>query len=123
MQCHNLHNRLYFTDTHLTCNDPMSQQPTEKPRSSGAESDIRREATSTDAAVRTRRRRIWIIAGVSFILIIIVWVYRSHAASSARAKARSAMNAPLPVVVKAAEKGDLNIYLNALGAVTPFETV
>jgi multidrug efflux system membrane fusion protein len=33
------------------------------------------------------------------------------------------MNAPLPVLVKAAEKRDLNVYLNALGAVTPLEMV
>jgi multidrug efflux system membrane fusion protein len=33
------------------------------------------------------------------------------------------MNGPLPVVAQPAEKGDLHVYLNGLGAVTPLATV
>src|SRR5579862_6135903 len=101
----------------------MSQQLNEKPRPSRAEPDTPPGAAATGASVRKRRRQIWIIVGTLILLIIAVWAYRSHATSSAQARARNGMNAPLPVVVKAAEKGDLNVYLNALGAVTPLETV
>jgi multidrug efflux system membrane fusion protein len=33
------------------------------------------------------------------------------------------MNGPLPVVAQPAEKGDLNVFLNGLGSVTPYSTV
>jgi multidrug efflux system membrane fusion protein len=102
----------------------MSQQLNEKPPlSSHAAPDIRPKTASTGTPVRKRHRWTWIVVGTLILIIMVAWAYRSHTASSARARSRNGMNAPLPVVVKAAEKGDLNIYLNALGAVTPLETV
>ncbi len=101
----------------------MSQPLTEKPKPSPIEPATQRGAAPTNTAVRKRRPRTWIIAGILILIMVVIWAYRSNTASSTRAGGRGGMNAPLPVVVKAAEKGDLNIYLNALGAVTPLEMV
>jgi multidrug efflux system membrane fusion protein len=82
---------------------------------------------------RRRRRRIGFIA-VAVVVAVIGGIYwKTHTGVDATQRTGGGggrgggrfgmMNGPLPVVAKAAEKADLNVFLNGLGAVTPLATV
>ncbi len=89
----------------------------------------------------SRRLKWWLrpifwIAVIVAVLVFFIWRANHQVDANARpAGARGGGgggggggrfgfgNAPLPVVVRAAVKGDINIYLNGLGTVTPLATV
>jgi multidrug efflux system membrane fusion protein len=94
--------------------------------------DKRPPGVSVNPSRPRRRRRTMTIIIVSVVLVLggIWWVNHRRAAENPAYAAgggggrrggagRGGANAPLPVNVRAAEKGDLHIYLNALGTVTP----
>jgi membrane fusion protein, multidrug efflux system len=80
------------------------------------------DATS-DHLVRKRRRWIWIIA-VAVVLIIGALLLWKHyeTKQKAAAAARLAAAARIPVTSAIAKKGDIDVYLNAIGTVTPVHT-
>src|SRR5260370_28890528 len=79
------------------------------------------------------KRRAWIWVLVLAVLALGVWYYRSTRATSqaqdpatAAAKGRAGAGPggfAVPVVVAAAQRGDLPVYFNGLGTVTAFNTV
>jgi multidrug efflux system membrane fusion protein len=79
------------------------------------------------------KRRAWIWVLILAALALGVWYYRSTRATSqaqdpatAAAKGRAGAGAGsfvVPVVVAAAQRGDLPVYFNGLGTVTAFNTV
>ena len=79
---------------------------------------------------KKRRHRwvVWTVLGIVVLSIVAVG-YRSRMTSApGMAGGRGGfggfgMNGPLPVVVKAAQREDLNVILNGLGTVTPTATV
>jgi multidrug efflux system membrane fusion protein len=79
------------------------------------------------------KRRAWIWVLILAVLALGVWYYRSTRATSqaqdpatAAAKGRAGAGSGsfvVPVVVAAAQRGDLPVYFNGLGTVTAFNTV
>jgi multidrug efflux system membrane fusion protein len=87
----------------------------------GGESPARTEE-SVNEHFRRRRRWFWILIGLVSILLIFV-LYRVF---SARAQARAAARAQPPaaaITQGASSSGDMNMYVSALGTVTPTSTV
>ncbi len=72
-----------------------------------------------------RRSRVgwWVALGVMVVVFAgVVWYATHHA--SPKADMRHGMgNMPLPIVAVEATKGDIGVYDNGLGTVTPFNTV
>lgn len=75
---------------------------------------------------KRRHRWIWIIVLLAFGLLF-YWVYSQHAATQkapggASGRGRFAMAGPVPITTATAKLGDLDVYLNAIGTVTPVHT-
>jgi multidrug efflux system membrane fusion protein len=77
-----------------------------------------------DMPARHRRRRWLWLAAIGVVLIIgAIWLWRRHeAAVAAAAAARRAAAAGITVTTAPATKGDIGIYLEAIGTVTPVYT-
>ena len=71
-----------------------------------------------------RPKRHWVLVGVAILLILLVWVgvraVRKPAAPAAKAQRGGQ---PTPVLASAARKGDVDVFVTALGTVTPLSTV
>jgi membrane fusion protein, multidrug efflux system len=88
-------------------------------------------ATATDSHPQTdpnaRHRRLWQIGLIVAVVIVIltgVLIWRHHASTeAAAAAARRAAAAGITVTSVTAETGDINVYLEAIGTVTPVYTV
>jgi membrane fusion protein, multidrug efflux system len=78
----------------------------------------------TDGSAGLRRRRWLWVAGLAVVLIVGgVWLWhRHHAAQAAAAAARAAAAAGVTVTTASATKGDIGVYLQAIGTVTPVYT-
>jgi membrane fusion protein, multidrug efflux system len=78
---------------------------------------------TSDHLVRKRRRWIWYLATalVLIVVLLLLWHYY-EAKKKAAAAARLAAAARIPVTSAVAKKGDIDVYLNAIGTVTPVYT-
>jgi multidrug efflux system membrane fusion protein len=78
---------------------------------------------TSDHLVRKRRRWIWYLA-IAIVLIVVLLMLWHHyeAKKKAAAAARLAAAARIPVTSAVAKKGDIDVYLNAIGTVTPVYT-
>jgi multidrug efflux system membrane fusion protein len=72
-----------------------------------------------------RRWRLWLALGaLALLAILVVYHFRSVAeANNAGAKAKQQEQAGAAITVGQSKTGDINIYVNALGTVTPIYTV
>jgi multidrug efflux system membrane fusion protein len=81
-------------------------------------------AVREKAAWRSRWRLILAALVVIAILAVgVVWYLSRTPANAPAGKGRSGLGAPLPVVAAAARKGNIDVYIDALGTVTPRNTV
>jgi multidrug efflux system membrane fusion protein len=74
---------------------------------------------------RRRRRIIWIVVAVVVVVLALVLIRRASkdsAANSSAARAKAA-SAPAAITMGQSKTGDINIYVTALGTVTPTYTV
>ncbi|HTH15236.1 MAG TPA: MdtA/MuxA family multidrug efflux RND transporter periplasmic adaptor subunit [Magnetospirillum sp.] len=75
-----------------------------------------------DAQAGKRKRPVWVLLVVLAVLAGLGWVvFRPHTAP--QQQGRRGAGGPVPVVVAAASKADVDIGLSALGTVTPLATV
>lgn len=79
------------------------------------------------AAAASKPRRGWLVAGLSFALLLGgAWFFRSHAVSRAggsTAPSGSAAPRPVPVVVADVQLRDVPVYLEGIGNATPLASV
>ncbi len=72
----------------------------------------------------TTRRRWWLwllVLGAALIAVLLIVRWQNQ--RSAAAKSRETGPPTVPVIVASARKGEIPVYLNALGSATPFNTV
>ena len=70
------------------------------------------------------RRRWWLwLLVLGAVVIAVLLIVRWQTQRSAAAKSRETGPPTVPVVVASARKGEIPVYLNALGSATPFNTV
>lgn len=88
-------------------------------------------ATATDSQdsriePTARHRRLWrigLLAAVVIVILVAVLIWRHHeTAETAAAAARRAAAAGITLTSATAETGDVNVYLDAIGTVTPVFT-
>jgi len=73
---------------------------------------------------RTGGKWVWIVVGIALLLGGIIYFRHRQAANEAAAKAKAAQQPrAVPVVTATAQKGDIGVYVDALGVVTPVYTV
>jgi multidrug efflux system membrane fusion protein len=69
-----------------------------------------------------KRRWPWILGLVILLLVVIAYLTHRHSAEQAAQK-RNGANGPITVGIVTAQKGNMNVYVEALGIVTPVYTV
>lgn len=71
------------------------------------------------------RKTVWRLAIALAVLVVLVLTYAvvARTRQSASQAAQSAAVRGIPVSATAAQKGDMNVYINGLGSVTPLYTV
>jgi multidrug efflux system membrane fusion protein len=86
--------------------------------------DFAADTPGADPARRLRRRRWLWIAAIAVVVIIggLWWWWRHEAAQAAAAAARRAASTGVTVTTATASKGDIGVYLTAIGTVTPVYT-
>jgi multidrug efflux system membrane fusion protein len=83
------------------------------------------EQKPTDRKRLWRRWRLWLaLAALAILAFLVVYHFRSVAeANNAGAKAKQQQQAGAAITIGQSKTGDINIYVNALGTVTPIYTV
>jgi membrane fusion protein, multidrug efflux system len=79
--------------------------------------------SDADLRARLRRRRwLWIAAMVVLLIIGGLWLWHRHEAAAAAAAAAKRAAVGVTITTATATKGDIGIYLQAIGTVTPVYT-
>lgn len=83
------------------------------------------EQKPADQSRWRRRWRLWLaLAALAILAILVVYHFRSVAeANNAGAKSKQQEQAGAAITIGQSKTGDINIYVNALGTVTPIYTV
>jgi multidrug efflux system membrane fusion protein len=93
-----------------------------EPSASVAPPDHQLPATTAAPPPKRRHRWIWAVILLAFGLLF-YWVITQHENSQTAARGRRGMmQGPIPVAPAKATKGDLGVYLDAIGTVTPVYT-
>jgi multidrug efflux system membrane fusion protein len=80
------------------------------------------QASQPGDSSRSRRRlRLAVIGTLAVLILLSIWLWRRHSAAEAAAKHPGAPGIALTTAT--AQKGDINVFLNAIGTVTPVYTV
>jgi membrane fusion protein, multidrug efflux system len=119
----------YLLPNQKNATEPMTNNPPEEGRGEGTPEPEKRSR---------KRARAGILIAIGAVIVLGVIYVRSRSQAdqnSVQGRPRGGgggsrsggfafgSTGPLPVVAKAAEKGNLNVYLNGLGTVTPLATV
>src|SRR5579863_2237760 len=79
--------------------------------------------SAADLSNRLRRRRwLWIVAIALLLIIVGVWLWHRHEAALAAAAAAKRAAVGVTITTATASKGDIGVYLQAIGTVTPVYT-
>ncbi len=89
-------------------------------RPDSTDSRTSEQRTTEDSSTPKSRWWIWLIVAVVVLVVVAIWERRG--ADSAAKAGGDAASRPVMVTTAAAHQGDIGIYLNALGTVTPVYT-
>jgi multidrug efflux system membrane fusion protein len=81
-----------------------------------------REDLAPSLKARVRRPGVWIAAGC-ILLLVLYFVFAKRSRNASPDAAIQAAHQAVPVTAAAAKRGDLNLYISAIGTVIPFNTV
>jgi membrane fusion protein, multidrug efflux system len=70
-----------------------------------------------------KRKGVWIAAACVLGIVLYIWISGIRARQAAAKAAAAAAHQSVPVSATGAKKGDLNLYVTAIGTVTAFNTV
>lgn len=108
---------------HLERVKTKKQKMSSQPSASIAPPDHQLPPTTTPPAKKRRHRWIWVVVLLAFGLLF-YWILSQHKkAAVAAGGGRHMMTGPVPVVPATATTGNLGIYQDAIGTVTPVYTV
>jgi len=100
----------------------MEQKPPDPP----IPPDHQPSAAQSNGPVRPKKRRqwVWIVLLLVFALIFVLILRRDNSkkAAGAAAGGRRAFGGPVTLTTTTAKKGDIGVYLDAIGTVTPVYT-
>jgi multidrug efflux system membrane fusion protein len=94
---------------------------TSDPSASAAPPDHQLPSSVDDNRPRKRRWWIWLVILVLFGLLF-YWIYNYRSAPAAAGGGRHGFSGPVPIIPATATRGDLGVYLPAIGTVTPIYT-
>lgn len=111
----------------------MSEQKPSGDASHNAQPDVPSKVpsnTSTNTSPNTspntppvRRRRHWVLIGIAVAFVIVLLLIVVRKPKSGAAPAESDANRPVTIRTADAHSGDMGVYVEALGTVTPVSTV
>jgi membrane fusion protein, multidrug efflux system len=93
-------------------------------RSSAPSIDTRHESLPRDASAKPSWRRflVWSITLAVLGLILVLILHHRDDAKASAPSGRRGVTGPITTTVATAQKGDIGVYLNAIGTVTPVYT-
>jgi membrane fusion protein, multidrug efflux system len=92
---------------------------------------ISQSDTDLKPAGPAKKHRLWIWAVIlALFALLFVWVYKQHGVSastpggghSGGGHGRFAMTGPVPITLATAKSGNIGVYMDAIGTVTPVQT-
>lgn len=108
----------------------MTNQPDQGGRAEAREANSEGGSVPAQQGRRRVRRRSLVLVAVAAVALlgVVWWVSRSQSGGGSnstrmRARAMFGPNAAIPVVAQKVKKGDIDIYMDGLGTVTPLATV
>jgi membrane fusion protein, multidrug efflux system len=97
-----------------------------EPKTSTASSDPRYQFPAETRSVQPKSRRVlvWVLTlgALAVILFLILHFQNGSKAAAASPSGRRGMTGPVPTILTTAQKGNIGVYLDAIGTVTPVYT-
>src|SRR5437016_5374297 len=108
----------------MKSDDSSEAKTPEQPNSQSGKSEVSSDAGKKHEVPQRRRRWPWILVAVLLLaMVAFVLLHRGQPKGEAGRAKSGAAAPPLMISTATAQKGDIGVYVTALGGVTPLATV